>query len=109
MTSTEGTSLYPAHREVDVALRDGSTVRVRPTRPDDLGAIEALFARISRESSRMRFHGSASPSHQMLERFVDVDYRSSLSLLSETGLDEGRKAIALATYIRSGDERAEMA
>ena len=26
---------YPAHREADVALRDGSTVHVRPIRPTD--------------------------------------------------------------------------
>lgn len=108
--ATESTGpAYPAHRVVDVALRDGSTVRVRPTRADDLDAIEALFARISRESSRMRFHGSTSPSRQMLERFVDVDYHTSLSLLSETGLDEGRRSIALATYVKTGEDAAEMA
>ncbi|HME03315.1 MAG TPA: hypothetical protein VKG38_09845, partial [Solirubrobacteraceae bacterium] len=28
-------SAYPAHREVDVTLRDGSTVRVRPIRAED--------------------------------------------------------------------------
>ena len=26
---------YPLHREVDVVLRDGATVRIRPARADD--------------------------------------------------------------------------
>jgi hypothetical protein len=29
---------YPSHREADVALRDGSTVHVRPARAGDAGA-----------------------------------------------------------------------
>ena len=37
---------YPAHQEADVALRDGSTVRVRPVRAEDkdamLGFLEEL-------------------------------------------------------------------
>ena len=65
---------YPAHRVVDVALRDGSTVRVRPALLEDLDSLEALFARLSANSVRMRFHGSTSPSRAMLKRFADVDY-----------------------------------
>lgn len=100
---------YPAHRVVDVGLRDGSTVRVRPALLEDLDSLEALFSRLSPDSVRMRFHGVAAPSRAMLQRFVDVDYKESLSLLAETGLGEGAKSIALATYIRTDEARAEMA
>ncbi|MEO8324173.1 MAG: GNAT family N-acetyltransferase, partial [Actinomycetota bacterium] len=100
---------YPAHRVVDVGLRDGSTVRVRPALLEDLDPLEALFSRLSPDSVRMRFHGVASPSRAMLRRFVDVDYKESLSLIAETGLGEGAKSIALATYIRTNETRAEMA
>jgi acetate---CoA ligase (ADP-forming) len=100
---------YPSHRDVDVALRDGSTVRVRPVLPRDLDSIEALFARLSHNSVRMRFHGSTSPSRAMLESFVEVDYRTTLSLVAETGLDELKRSIALATYVQTNEGRAEMA
>src|SRR5680860_1205783 len=45
---------YPEHREVDVPLRDGSTIHVRPVLPSDLYAVKGLFARLSTESSRLR-------------------------------------------------------
>lgn len=100
---------YPAHRVVDVGLRDGSTVRVRPALLEDLDPLEALFSRLSPDSVRMRFHGVASPSRAMLQRFVDVDYKESLSLIAETGLGERARSIALATYFRTDEARAEMA
>lgn len=100
---------YPAHRVVDVALRDGSTVRVRPGLVEDLDSLQDLFARLSADSVHMRFHGTTSPSRTMLKRFVDVDYRTSLSLVAETGLGAQRKSIALATYVQIDEKRAEMA
>lgn len=100
---------YPAHRVVDVGLRDGSTVRVRPGLLEDLDRLEALFSRLSPDSVRMRFHGAASPSRALLQRFVDVDYKESLSLVAETGLGDRAKSIALATYVRTDEVRAEMA
>jgi len=37
----------PEEYEVDVPLRDGSTVHLRPIRPDDDGMMIALFNRFS--------------------------------------------------------------
>ncbi|MEA2485088.1 MAG: hypothetical protein QOD46_199 [Actinomycetota bacterium] len=100
---------YPAYRAVDVALRDGSTVGIRPVSALDLDAIVDLFARLSQRSIRMRFHGVATPSRDALRRFVEVDYRTSFSLIAESGLAENRSAIALATYMQTAPGRAEMA
>ena len=41
---------YPAHREADVVLRDGSTVHVRPVRPDDEPRLLALLRGLSEEA-----------------------------------------------------------
>ena len=46
---------YPAHRENDVVLRDGSTVHVRPARPDDAPVMEQLLEGLSDRSRRLRF------------------------------------------------------
>jgi hypothetical protein len=46
---------YPAHRETDVVLRDGSTVHIRAARPDDLEPLEDYFIVLSDESRRLRF------------------------------------------------------
>jgi hypothetical protein len=46
---------YPRHREADVVLRDGSTVHVRPSRPDDAPAVRELLTGLSQESIWLRF------------------------------------------------------
>jgi len=50
----------PAHREADVVLRDGSTVRVRPAGPHDAQAVERLLSGVS--SSSVNSRSSLSPS-----------------------------------------------
>mgnify|MGYP002621248751 CR=1 FL=1 len=53
---------YPAHLEADVMLRDGSTVRVRPARPEDAPEVQALFEGLSEEARVFRFFtGAISP------------------------------------------------
>lgn len=47
----------PPMATVDVELRDGSTVRVRPVRPDDLEALIALLRDLSPDARRYRFFG----------------------------------------------------
>ena len=41
--------------ECDVVLRDGSTIHVRPGRPDDAGRVAAFYDRLSKDSSYQRF------------------------------------------------------
>ena len=100
---------YPYHRVVDVALRDGSTVRIRPSAPDDIDAVRDFFSGLSQSSALFRFHGATTPSRSMLERFVDTDYRSALSLLAETGEGPDRRCIGLATYLKTSDVACELA
>ena len=45
---------------VDVILRDGSTLRLRPPARDDAEAILAFFETLSRHSLYLRFHGYPS-------------------------------------------------
>lgn len=46
---------YPAHYESDVVLRDGSTIHLRPIRPDDATKLLDLYHRLSRRSLYDRF------------------------------------------------------
>ena len=48
----------PRHHEADVALRDGSTVHVRPVRAEDAAAVQAFFKGLSPESITLRFFSS---------------------------------------------------
>ncbi|MGH2877672.1 MAG: GNAT family N-acetyltransferase [Solirubrobacteraceae bacterium] len=98
--------MYPAELEAEIALRDGSTVHVRPVRADDGDAIRAFVQGISPESIGFRFFGMPSLSW-VVSWSLDVDYVDRLALVAESGTP--RRIIAHAAYIREEAERAEVA
>ncbi len=84
--AASGAPAYPERWEWDVVLRDGGTVHVRPIRPTDGPAIEALHGRLSAETIYFRFFSPVTTlSPQMLERFVNVDYVDRLALVALLG------------------------
>ncbi len=107
MNADPGTSPpYPREREADVALRDGSTVHVRPVRAGDEAAIRAFLERISPDSIVFRFFGT--PDLNWVTAWsVDVDYADRFALIAESG--SPREIVAHAAYVREGAERAEVA
>lgn len=79
---------YPRQWEVDVILADGATMHVRPIRPADGPAIEALHQRLSAETIYFRFFTPLSTlSPRLLDRFVRVDYVDRFALVGELGDD----------------------
>lgn len=97
---------YPAAREADVLLRDGSTVRVRPVRHGDEEPIREFLSRVSPESIAFRFFGM--PSSDWIVRWsLDVDYADRFALVAETG--SPRSVVAHAAYVRESESRAEVA
>jgi hypothetical protein len=67
-------SAYPAHREADVVLRDGSTVRLRPVRPEDAGTLGEFFAGLDERSLAFRFFSGAVDVERAAATLADVDY-----------------------------------
>ncbi len=100
------TAPYPADREADVALRDGSTVHVRPVRADDEAAIAEFLDGLSSDSIGFRFFG-VPDMKWVLAWSLDVDYADRYALVAETG--SPTRIIAHASYVRINDERAEVA
>jgi acyl-CoA synthetase (NDP forming)/RimJ/RimL family protein N-acetyltransferase len=88
---------YPAHWAVDVVLRDGGTVHVRPIRPSDAERIRALHGRLSAETIYFRFFSPLSTlPAKMLDHFVRVDYVDRFALVALLGDD----IIAVGRYER---------
>ena len=86
METTEG-ARRRALEDVDVVLRDGSTVRVRAARPGDRDALERFLSGLSEESRIFRFFTAARDLSWAAQRFVDVDYRDRHSLVAQHGDD----------------------
>src|SRR5579862_2304271 len=104
--SSAAVGRYPSDREAEIALRDGSTVHVRPVRESDGPAIRAFLEALSPESIAFRFFGH--PSLEWATRWsVDVDYAERFALIAETG--SPRRIIAHAAYITEAPGHAEIA
>jgi acetate---CoA ligase (ADP-forming) len=100
---------YPRHREADVVLRDGSTVHVRPSRPDDAAAVRELLAGLSQESIWLRFFSGFPNLDAAVSWATTVDYRWRYGLVATTGSDG--TVVGHAGWERERDrpERAEVA
>ncbi|HXJ64068.1 MAG TPA: GNAT family N-acetyltransferase [Actinomycetota bacterium] len=96
---------YPAHREADVVLRDGSTVHVRPVRAGDREALREFLSGLSRESLALRFFTAAVDLGWVVERMAAMDQRERFGLLATLG----DRPVGHAVFISTADDRAEMA
>jgi acetyltransferase len=93
---------YPAELEGDLTLRDGSTVRVRPIRPEDAALEERFFEGLSERSRYQRFmHELRHLSPAMLARFTQLDYDRELALVALA--PGGEEFIAVGRYAPNPD------
>jgi acetate---CoA ligase (ADP-forming) len=90
----------------DVVLRDGSTMRFRPPRREDVEALVAFFDGLSDESLYRRFHGHPAVQPSTVEPMVDPDWVERGALIGV----KGAAVVAVANYVRLRNPRvAEVA
>jgi acetyl coenzyme A synthetase (ADP forming)-like protein len=88
-------------------LRDGSTLHVRPLRPDDRDALLSFFCSLSEEARGFRFFSPAADLNAAARLALDVDYRDRFGLVATRGTEPA--LVGHAAYFRAEDERAEIA
>src|SRR5688500_5329468 len=98
-------SIAPA--TVDVALRDGATVRVRPMTTGDEHALRELLDGLSIESRWLRFFSAGADLHRAAAYMAALEPGRGRSLVAVAGDPE--RIVAHAAYIRETPERAEVA
>ena len=76
---------YPAHEERDVVLRSGSTLRLRPIRPDDAGALLAFYERLSPDSLYFRFFSLRHVNAAAAASFCASTTTSQFALVGDAG------------------------
>jgi acetyl coenzyme A synthetase (ADP forming)-like protein len=97
---------YPRAHVVDVALRDGSSLRVRPVQASDAEAVRSFLTTLSAESIGFRFFGSPNLDW-VTEWSVDVDYSDRYALVATSGPEQA--IVAHGAYMRLDERRAEVA
>jgi len=95
----------PVDEGLDVVLRDGSTVRVRPVHADDVVAIRAFFEGLSDQARWFRFFSVAVNTEHAADAAVNA--ADGVSLIAVTGVD--RTVIAHGCYLPVGASHAEIA
>jgi acetyl coenzyme A synthetase (ADP forming)-like protein len=99
---------YPADREADVVLRDGSTVHLRPVRSQDEAALREFFGGLDAASQAFRFFSGAVDLDPIAQTLADVDYRSRFGLIATQGPEQ--RPLGHGTYIElPGEGAAEVA
>jgi acetyl coenzyme A synthetase (ADP forming)-like protein len=84
---------------VDVILRDGATLRLRPPRRTDEDALIAFFEGLSERSSYLRFHGFRHVDAHLVEPLLEPDWVERGALLAIFG----ERVAAVANYVRLRD------
>jgi len=95
------------HRDGDVVLRDGSTVRIRTMRPQDEAGLCALLNSLSEESRWLRFYCMKNSAGIAAEAHREANLDHSFGLVACSGNDE--RVVGHAFYAVVADNRAEVA
>jgi acyl-CoA synthetase (NDP forming)/GNAT superfamily N-acetyltransferase len=86
-----------------VLLRDGEGVLLRMATPADVPAIDALLARVSRQSLRMRFMGGmAQAPRQFVSGLCGEDLRDRACLLAVIGEEPEVRIVGFGNYVGLG-------
>jgi acetyl coenzyme A synthetase (ADP forming)-like protein len=104
--STSPTVHHPIASDVHVALRDGSTLHIRPVTPADRPKMHTFLDELSPESIGFRFFGAVNL-EWVTDWSVDVNGGERFALVATTGQEQ--KVVAHAAYIRTAEDRAEVA
>ena len=92
---------YPWQWVRDVTLKDGSTVQLRPIRPEDATSLQTMVRQMSAESRYFRFmHAINELSPHMTAQFTKLDYDRQMAFVAtEDAIDGQREPDTTQTVI----------
>ena len=96
-----------AHRDGDVVLRDGSTVRIRVMRSEDEAGLCGLLTSLSEESRWLRFYSVQNSTALAAEAHREANLDQAFGLIACSGDDA--RVVGHAFYVVTEDKRAEVA
>lgn len=96
---------FIARHRTEVALDDGTRIRIRPIRPDDKEALARAAERASPETRYRRFMGPVDKlSDAQLRYLTEVDYVDHFAWVALNLDEEGAPGVGVARYVRDKDD-----
>src|SRR5262245_12412205 len=92
-----------ATEAVDVILRDGRTLRLRPPRREDAESLLDFFGSLSEQSLYLRFHGFPTVDARLVEPLLEPDWEERGALLGTLAENGDERVVAVANYVRLRD------
>ena len=102
---------YPSRYISHWQLKDGTSVLLRPIKPEDETLLDELFKSLSYETMRLRFFQVIKDmTHETLTRYCNLDYDREVALVAEMNIEGERKMIGVGRIIlEPGGKRGEFA
>ena len=91
----ENASVYPAQYETEVLLKDGSRMRLRPIKSQDVERWLAFVSRLSPRTKYLRFHHVPALDSEDAIRFCSVDYKDTFAFVAEVLRDKREEIVAV--------------
>jgi acetyltransferase len=92
---------YPKEWERHVALRDGSSVFVRPVRPEDEPLYRTFIPQVTNEDMRLRFFAPVKElSHAFIARLTQLDYARAMAFIA---IDDAGQMLGVVRLHASSD------
>jgi acetyltransferase len=110
-TAPETPAGYPADLERTWLAADGTAVRLRPLRPDDLDRELQFIEGLSRETLYLRLqYVSRGVRPEDARRLLDLDYRDRMAVAATVGEPPGETFVGVSRYARiAGTDQADCA
>jgi acetyl coenzyme A synthetase (ADP forming)-like protein len=98
-----GSVTTAATDSVDVILRDGGTLRLRPPTGSDGDALLNFYRALSSQSLHRRFHGFPNLRPQLVESILEPNWSERGALIGSLSDQEGERIVAIGNYVRLRD------
>lgn len=90
---------YPAMLETRKSLKDRLEVKIRPIKPSDEDMMRKLFYNFSDESKYFRYFANKPVMpHKEMQKYVNIDYQDTLSIVAIVEKGRNERIIAEARY-----------
>jgi acetyl coenzyme A synthetase (ADP forming)-like protein len=100
MTGASSGIAYPSQYETEVLLKDGSRMRLRPIKGDDVERWLTFVSRLSDRTKYLRFHYVPRLGREDAIRYCNVDYRDAFAFVAEVLRERREEIIAIGRYYR---------